>query len=71
LKELFEMVYIPQGVIHNYKNIATDNGKILVTLTRAGHEDFLYDLILRLENEKPTPQLMQEVGGRNNVEMVM
>jgi quercetin dioxygenase-like cupin family protein len=65
------MVYIPKGVIHNFKNIGTDNGKILVTLTPGGHEDFLYDLSLKLENEKPTPQLMQEVGSRHNVAMVM
>jgi quercetin dioxygenase-like cupin family protein len=65
------MVYIPKGVIHNFKNIGTENGKILVTLTPGGHEDFLYELSNRLENEKPTPQLMQEVGARHNVEMVM
>lgn len=65
------MVYIPKGIIHNFKNIGTDNGKILVTLTPGGHEDFLYDLSSRLENEKPTPQLMKEVGSRHSVEMVM
>ncbi len=64
------MVYIPKGVIHNFKNIGTFPGKILVTLTPGGHEDFLYDLSRRLENEKPSPQLMQEVGARHNVEMV-
>lgn len=65
------MVYIPKGVIHNFKNIGTDSGKVLVTLTPGGHEDFLYDLSSRLEKEKPTPQLMQEVGSRHSVEMVM
>lgn len=65
------MVYIPKGVIHNFKNIGTAQGKILVTLTPGGHEDFLYELSNRLENEKPTPQLMQEVGSRHHVEMVI
>lgn len=65
------MVYIPKGVIHNFKNVGTETGKILVTLTPGGHEDFLYELSNRLENEKPTPQLMQEVGSYHNVEMVM
>lgn len=65
------MVYIPKGVIHNFKNIGTVPGKILVTLTPGGHEDFLYELSNRMENEKPTLQLMQEVGARHNVEMVI
>lgn len=65
------MVYIPKGVIHNFKNVGAVPGKILVTLTPGGHEDFLYDLSNRLVNEKPTLQLMQEVGARHNVEMVI
>ncbi len=65
------MVYITKGVIHNFKNIGDFPGKILVTLTPGGHEDFLYELSNRLKNEKPTPQLMKEVGARHNVEMVI
>ena len=65
------MVYIRRGVVHNFKNTGSERGKILVTLTPGGHEEFLYDLSLRLEKEKPTPELMQEVGSRHRVEMVI
>ena len=66
-----DAVYIPKGIIHNFKNTGTEKGKILVTLSPAGHEDFLYDLSCRLESEPPSPKLMNEVGSRHQVEMVM
>ena len=65
------IAYIPKGVIHNFKNIGSEKGKILVTLTPAGHEEFLYDLSQRLQSENPSPQLMKEVGSLHHVEMVM
>ena len=66
-----DAVYIPKGIIHNFKNTGREKGKILVTLTPAGHEDFLYDLSSRLQSEPPSPKLMNEVGSRHQVEMVM
>lgn len=65
------MVYIPRGAVHNFKNIGTTAGKVLVTLTPAGHEDFLYELSQRLQTEAPSAKLMSEVGSKHQVEMVM
>jgi mannose-6-phosphate isomerase-like protein (cupin superfamily) len=35
-------VYVPKGVLHTFKNIGEQQGRLLVTVTPAGLEDFFY-----------------------------
>lgn len=35
-------VYVPKGTLHTFKNISEQPGRLLVTITPAGLEDFFY-----------------------------
>ncbi|GAB4449024.1 MAG: cupin domain-containing protein [Anaerolineae bacterium] len=64
-------VIIPRGVIHNFKNVGSEPGKILVSLNPAGHEDFLRDLSRVVQGGPPDPAKMVEVGQRHHVELLL
>ena len=37
-------IYIPRGTLHSFKNIGETQGKLLVTITPAGLEEFFYSI---------------------------
>lgn len=37
-------VYVPKGTLHTFKNIGDKPGRLLVTISPAGLEDFFYDI---------------------------
>ena len=37
-------VYVPKGTLHTFKNISDNPGRLLVTITPAGLEDFFYQI---------------------------
>lgn len=63
-------VIIPRGVIHNFKNVGTEPGKILVSLTPAGHEEFLRELSSIAQNGPPDKAKMAEVARRHHIELL-
>lgn len=63
-------VIIPRGVIHNFKNVGTEPGKILVSLTPAGHEDFLRELSSVTQGGPPDKARMAEVARRHHIELI-
>ena len=40
--EAGSFVYVPKGTLHTFKNIGAQQGRLLVTITPAGLEDFFY-----------------------------
>ena len=40
--EAGSFVYVPKGTLHTFKNIDAQQGRLLVTITPAGLEDFFY-----------------------------
>lgn len=42
--EAGSFIYIPKGTIHTFKNINEQQGRLLVTITPAGLEDFFYSI---------------------------
>ena len=40
--EAGSFVYIPKGTLHTFKNIGPEKGRLLVTITPAGLEEFFY-----------------------------
>ena len=42
--EAGSFVYIPKGTLHTFKNIGEQKGRLLVTITPAGLENFFYSI---------------------------
>lgn len=42
--EAGSFVYIPKGTLHTFKNIGEQQGRLLVTITPAGLEEFFYSI---------------------------
>jgi mannose-6-phosphate isomerase-like protein (cupin superfamily) len=63
-------VIIPRGVLHNFKNVGTEPGKILVSLTPAGHEEFLRELSGVVQGGPPDKARMAEVARRHQIELI-
>lgn len=63
-------VFIPEGVIHNFKNVGTEPGTILVAVSPGGHEAFLEDASEATKQAPPSKELMNAVGSRHGVQMV-
>ena len=40
--EAGSFIYVPKGTLHTFKNIDAQQGRLLVTITPAGLEDFFY-----------------------------
>jgi quercetin dioxygenase-like cupin family protein len=54
--ETGSFVYIPKGTIHTFKNIDDKPGKLLVTITPSGLEEFFYKIGTPAErNSNPPP----------------
>ncbi|RYD92627.1 MAG: cupin domain-containing protein [Sphingobacteriales bacterium] len=62
-------IFIPRGVMHNFVNTGTQTGKLLVTLTPGGHENFLKDLSHTVKVFGTDPVVMQEVAKKYDVIM--
>jgi quercetin dioxygenase-like cupin family protein len=61
---------LPRGVPHRFANIGDTNGRVLVTITPAGFEDFLAEVgALSPEEQNKLPQL-GELAGRYGLEFV-
>ena len=46
-QSLFEagsFIYIPKGTLHTFKNVGEQQGRLLVTITPAGLEEFFYSI---------------------------
>lgn len=64
------VVRLPRGVPHRFANIGDTNGRVLVTITPAGFEDFLAEVgALSPEEQNKLPQLA-ELAGRYGLEFV-
>ncbi|MFA6248604.1 MAG: cupin domain-containing protein [Mucilaginibacter sp.] len=60
-------IFIPRGVLHNFKNAGTQTGKLLITITPFGQENFLKDLCLSVKVFGKDPAVMRDVAKRNGV----
>lgn len=63
-------VIIPRGVVHNFKNVGAEPGTIMVSLTPAGHEEFLRELSSVTQGGPPDKAKMAEVARRHHIEML-
>lgn len=48
-------VYIPKGALHTFKNVGNKPGRLLVTVTPAGLEDFFYKVGTPALNQSTPP----------------
>ncbi|WP_225000303.1 cupin domain-containing protein [Cesiribacter sp. SM1] len=62
-----DTVTIPRGLRHNFKNAGTRQGKLLVTLTPGGHENFLRELSESLQQAAPGTDTLKTVAARHEV----
>lgn len=53
--EAGSFIYIPKGVLHTFKNIGEQHGRLLVTITPAGLEDFFYAIGTRATDTAAPP----------------
>lgn len=58
------LAYIPKGTVHTFKNIAEHEGRLLVTVTPAGLEDFFYSIGTPLTNSSTPPPFDPSVMDR-------
>jgi quercetin dioxygenase-like cupin family protein len=65
------MVYIPRGVIHNFRNVGPEPGMLLVAVTPGGHEGFLRRLSEIVNGSRPDPELLADVCRAHSVEMII
>jgi quercetin dioxygenase-like cupin family protein len=63
-------IFIPRGVKHYFKNIGTQTGKLLTTLTPCGPDNFLRDLCLNVKVFRKDPAVMYKVAKKNGVVLV-
>jgi quercetin dioxygenase-like cupin family protein len=63
-------IFIPRGTMHNFKNIGTQTGRLLVTLTPGGHEHFLKDLSQTVKVYGKDPRAIKEVAQKYDVEIL-
>ncbi|NWG19553.1 MAG: cupin domain-containing protein [Chloroflexi bacterium] len=64
-----DVAILPEGLLHNFRNVGDVPGKILVCLFPGGHEEFLLALSQVAQNGPPSKTVMAEVAGRYHVEM--
>lgn len=64
------VVYIPRGVIHNFRNVGQEPGMLLVALTPGGHEGFLRRISEIVNGSAPDPELLADVCRAHSVEMI-
>jgi mannose-6-phosphate isomerase-like protein (cupin superfamily) len=55
--EAGSFVYVPKGTLHTFKNIEEQQGRLLVTITPAGLEEFFYAIGTPAVNQTPPPAL--------------
>lgn len=60
-------IFIPRGVMHNFKNAGTQTGKLLTTITPCGHETFLKDLRLSVKVFGKDPNILRDAAKRYGV----
>ena len=65
-----DVVFIPRGTLHNYKNTGLKPGRLLAVLIPSGHENFLRELSQLFQNGRPTMEQMQAVSAPYQVELV-
>lgn len=53
--ETGSFVYIPKGTLHTFKNIEGRQGRLLVTITPAGLEEFFYAIGTPIANQTTPP----------------
>lgn len=52
---------LPRGVPHTYKNVGTDEGRLLVSVTPGGFENFFVDVVAE---KAMAPEALMAVGAR-------
>ncbi|RFZ92774.1 cupin domain-containing protein [Mucilaginibacter conchicola] len=62
-------IFIPKGTMHNFKNVGTVTGKLLITLTPGGHEHFLKDLSQSVKVFGQNYEVMNNVARKYDVVM--
>lgn len=62
-----DTITIPRGTRHNFKNSGLQQGKILVTLTPGGHENFLRDLSHSLAQPGADKGVMKLIAEKHGV----
>lgn len=60
-------IFIPRGVLHNFKNAGTQTGKLLITITPCGRENFLKDLRLSVKVFGKDPNVLRNAAKRYGV----
>lgn len=71
-------VYIPKGTLHTFKNIDTKPGRLLVTITPAGIEDFFYAIGSPAKDQPGAPAFdpgvidkIMKLAGQYQMEVVL
>ncbi|MFD0766415.1 cupin domain-containing protein [Mucilaginibacter lutimaris] len=62
-------IFIPRGTLHSIINTGTQTGKLLITLTPAGHENFCKDLSINVKVFSKKRMVLQDVASNYNVVM--
>ncbi len=65
-----DTVVVPAGAIHHYKNVGAERGRLFVTFTPAGHEEFLREMSGLFQDEMVRPEELQAVCARYGVELL-
>jgi mannose-6-phosphate isomerase-like protein (cupin superfamily) len=61
---------IPRGVVHSFKNVGAGRGRLLITVSPAGHAAFLRDLAAISAAGRPPFETMQAVARQHGVEIL-
>lgn len=61
---------IPRGTVHNFRNVGTREGKLLVALTPAGHEKFLEEMARLSQAGTPDLQELKQLCDARGVEIL-
>lgn len=65
-----DAVVIPAGAIHSFTNAGTTRGRLFVTFTPAGHEDFLREMSDLFQREEVQPKEVEAISARHGVELL-
>lgn len=63
-------VVVPAGAIQHFRNVGSDPGRLFVTFTPSGHEEYLREMSRLFQDEMVLPEELQQVCERYGVELI-
>jgi mannose-6-phosphate isomerase-like protein (cupin superfamily) len=65
-----DAIMVPAGAIYRFKNVGDTPGKLFVTFTPGGHEDFLREMSDLFQDEYVRPEEIQALSRKWGVEIL-